>query len=159
MPIDSQSVKTTEQGGVKGFDAGKKVKGRKRHLVVDTLGLLLKGVVHSAAIQDPVGAKAVLGPMARSFPRLHKIWADTIYRGSLVTWVWLCFGWILEIVKRDAHRKGFHVQHWRWIVERTFAWLGRYRRLSKDYEFQTKTSETMIYMAMSFLMVHRLAHS
>src|SRR5579871_1143359 len=114
-------------------------------------------VVHSAGLQDPAGAKQVLGPMATRFPRLSLIWADNIYKGPLVRWVWCCFGWVLDIVKRNEQVKGFQVQKWRWVVERTFAWLGRYRRLSKDYEYKTETSETMIYMAMSFLMVRRLA--
>jgi putative transposase len=127
--------------------------------VVDTLGLLLMVVVHSAGIQDPAGAKLVLGPMATRFPRLSLIWADNIYKGPLVGWVWYCLGWVLDIVKRNEQLNGFQVQKWRWVVERTFAWLGRYRRLSKDYEFHTTTSETMIYMAMSFLMARRLARA
>ncbi len=125
--------------------------------MVDTLGLLLMVVVHSAGLQDPAGARLVLGPMAARFPRLSLIWADDIYKGPLVRWVWCCFGWVLKIVKRTDAGKGFQVLPHRWVVERTFAWLGRYRRLSKDYEGLPQSSETWIYMAMSFLMLKRLA--
>ncbi len=128
-------------------------------MVVDTLGLLLMVVVHSAGLQDPAGARLVLGPMAARFPRLSLIWADDIYKGPLVRWVWCCFGWVLQIVKRSDDVKGFQVLPFRWVVERTFAWLGRYRRLSKDYEFLPTTSETMIYAAMSLLMIRRLARA
>ncbi len=127
--------------------------------MVDTLGLLLMVVVHSAGLQDPAGARLVLGPMAARFPRLSLIWADDIYKGPLVRWVWCCFGWVLQIVRRSDDGKGFQVLPLRWVVERTFAWLGRYRRLSKDYDFLPKTSETMIYAAMSLLMLRRLARA
>ncbi len=116
-------------------------------------------VVYSAGLQDPAGARLVLGPMAARFPRLSLIWADDIYKGPLVPWVWCCFGWVLKIVKRTDDVHGFQPLPWRWVVERTFAWLGRYRRLSKDYEFHVTPSETMIYMCMSFLMMRRLARS
>jgi putative transposase len=155
--VDSQSVKTTHRGGVAGYDAGKKVKGRKRHLVVDTLGLLLAVVVHSAALQDRDGAKLVLGKLGPRFPRLRLLWADGGYAGKLVDWVRETWAWVLTIVKRDDDAKGFQVLPKRWIVERTFAWLDRYRRLSKDYEYLTDTAEAMIYVAMIHLMVVRLA--
>ena len=152
----SQSVKTTEQGGLRGYDAGKKVSGRKRHLLVDTLGLLLVVVVHAASLQDRQGAKMVLLRAKRCCPRLRVIWADGGYRGRLVRWVGSLCGWALRIVKRcDV---GFVVLPKRWIVERTFGWLGRYRRLSKDYEGLPETREALIYVAMIHVMVRRLAH-
>lgn len=155
--VDSQSVKTTEQGGPHGYDAGKKVNGRKRHVLVDTMGLLLAVVVHTADIQDRDGAKLLLEKVKDRLPRLQLIWADGGYAGQLVTWVTDTYHWVLEIIKRPAEQKGFSVLPRRWVVERTFAWLGRYRRLSKDYEAQTETSEALIYAAMTHLMVRRLA--
>ncbi len=155
--IDSQSVKTTDRGGVRGYDAGKRVKGRKRHLIVDTLGLLLLVVVHSAAVQDRDGAKLVLGRLGGRFPRLRLLWADGGYAGKLVDWVRERCGRLLAIVKRSDDRRGFQVLPKRWIVERTFAWLGRYRRLSKDYEYLPESAEAMIYVAMIHLMLVRLA--
>jgi putative transposase len=155
--IDSQSVKTTETGGPRGYDAGKKVNGRKRHIIVDTMGLLLAVVVHAAAIQDRDGAKLVMMRIAGRFPRLKLIWADGGYAGQLIDWVKAFGDWILEIVKRPADQKGFAVLPRRWVVERTFAWLGRCRRLSKDYERRTETSETMALVSMVHLMLRRLA--
>ena len=159
--IDTQSVKTTEQGGPRGKDPHKKVNGRKRHLVVDTLGLVVAAVVHSAGIQDRAGAKLVLKKLVGRFPRLKKILADGIYNGGIGAWAQRVGGWILELVVRPAdepeeEKKTFKVLKWRWIVERTFAWLGRYRRLSKDYEGSTESSESWIYVAMIHLMIRRL---
>ena len=155
--LDSQSVKTTEVPGVRGYDAGKKVKGRKRHILVDTIGLLLMVVVHAANIQDRDGAKLVLTKVKGRFPRLQLIWADGGYAGKLVDWVKTVCHLVLDIVKRPKGMKGFQVLPRRWVVERTFGWLGRYRRLSKDYEELPETSEAMIYAAMIHLMVKRLA--
>jgi putative transposase len=155
--IDSQSAKTNEQGGVDGYDAGKKVNGRKRHLLVDVMGLVLVVVVHSAGIQDRDGARQVCERIRNRFGRLKLIWADGGYAGKLVGWVKETCGWELEIVKRSDDLKGFHVLPRRWVVERTFGWLGRYRRMSKDYEFYPETSETMVHIAMINLMVRRLA--
>lgn len=157
--LDSQSVKTTETAGVRGYDAGKMVKGRKRHILVDTIGLLLIVVVHAANIQDRDGAKLVLAKAKRCFSRLHLIWVDGGYAGKLIDWVRDIYGWILEVVKRRDDVQGFQVLPRRWVVERTFGWLGRYRRLSKDYEGLTETSEAMICAAMSHLMVRRLARA
>jgi len=160
--IDSQSAQTTERGGEKGFDAGKKVKGRKRHIVVDTVGHVLTVYVHKANLQDYHGAREVFRRLAATgLPRLHKIWADAIYKGdkTLAAWVKQQFGWILEVVERPPGSKGFHVLPKRWVVERTFAWLGRNRRLSKDYEGCSQTTEAWIYLAMSVLMAKRLALS
>src|SRR3954452_22200843 len=155
--LDSQSVKTTEVGGIKGFDAGKKVKGRKRHIVVDTLGLLIAVVVTGANVQDYHGAKPVLRTAQGRGPGLKVVWADGIYEKRwLIDWVRTDCGWELEIIKRSDQEKGFKVLPKRWVVERTFAWLGRYRRLSKDYEELTETSEAMIRLAMIHIMVRRL---
>ena len=155
--LDSQSVKTTETKGIRGYDAAKKVKGRKRHILVDTMGLLLMVLVHAASIQDRDGAKSLLVKAKQCFSRLRLIWADAAYSGKLVSWVLTTCSWVLEIVRRSDDVKGFQVLPRRWVVERTFAWLGRYRRLSKDYEALPETSEAMIYAAMSRLMLRRLA--
>jgi putative transposase len=154
--IDTQSVKTTEQGGPRGKDPHKRINGRKRHLVVDTLGLVVAAVVHAADIQDRDGAKRVLGKLVGRFPRLKKILADGIYNGGIAEWAKEVGGWILELVVRPEGQKKFEVLPWRWIVERTFAWLGRYRRLSKDYEGLAESSESWIYIAMTHLMLRRL---
>jgi putative transposase len=159
--IDSQTVKTTEVGGERGYDAGKKVNGRKRHIVVDTLGLILAVVVHPADVQDYDGAVLVLGILGRLKARFHRlkvIFADSAYgRNDLPECVKDAFGWLLQTVPRPAKVKGFVVLPKRWIVERTFGWLGRYRRHSKDYERNTASSVAMIYISMSHVMLRRLA--
>jgi len=132
------------------------VTGRKRHIVVDTLGLLLAVVVHAANIQDRDGAKLVLAKLVGRFPRLKLIWADGGYTGQLVEWVWGLGGWLLEIVKRPLDSHHFEVLPKRWIVERTLGWLGRCRRLSKDYEALPQTSEAWVHIAMIHLMLRRL---
>jgi putative transposase len=157
--IDSQTVKTTEKGGVKGYDAGKKINGRKRHILVDTMGLILMVVVHAASIHDRDGAKLVFDKIGNLFPKLHLIWADAAYASSLVDWVRHFIGCGIMIVKRCDLTSGFKVLPRRWVVERTLAWLGRYRRLTKDYEYLPQTSETMIYAAMTHLMLRRLARN
>lgn len=154
--IDSQSAQTTECGGVRGLDAGKKVKGRKRHIVVDTLGLIWAVVVHPADVQDPAGARLVLPKLHGKVPRLKVILADKIYQGTLAIIAWALGPWKLEIVSRAKGQKGFTVLPKRWIVERTFAWIGRNRRMSKDYERLPETSEAWIYLAMVRLMTRRL---
>ena len=155
--LDSQSVKTTELGGIKGFDAGKKVKGRKRHIVVDTLGLLIAVVVTGANVQDYHGAKPALWRAKDRSPGLKVVWVDGISEKEwLIDWARGECGWELQVVKRTDKAKGFKVLPKRWVVERTFGWLGRYRRLSKDYEKLPETSEAMIQMAMIHIMVRRL---
>jgi putative transposase len=155
--LDSQSVKMTDQAGERGYDAGKKIVGRKRHLLVDTLGLLLVVVVLAAQVQDREGARAVFLRAKRRFPRLRLIWADGGYQGRLVRWTAVTCGWVLRIVTRTADLRGFVVLPKRWIVERTFGWLNKWRRLSKDYEVLPQTSEALIQVAMINLMVARLA--
>jgi putative transposase len=157
--IDAQSVKSTAIAGVRGFDGGKKVKGVKRHIVVDTLGIVLIAVVHTAGIHDYQGAFLTLCPMFPSaYPRLVKILADAgygVYGSALGDWLLSAKGWVLEIVHRVADG-GFHVLRHRWKVERTFAWLGRHRRLSRHYEQLSVTAEGMIYLASIRIMLHRL---
>lgn len=143
--------------GPRGYDAGKKVNGRKRHLVVDTLGLILMVVVHAADVQDRDGAKLVFRKLRGLYPRLKRIWADGGYAGKLIDWTKRVGRWTLEIVKRSDKVAGFAVLPKRWIVERTFGWIGRYRRMSKDYEMLIPSSEAMILIVMINVMVHRLA--
>ena len=154
--LRSQSVKTTEQGGDRGYDAGKKINGRKRHIVVDTIGLLLCVMVHSAGIQGRDGARLVLAAIKGRFGRLALVWADSAYAGQLVTWVHRHLRCVLEIVRRNPSSQGFEVLPRRWVVERTLGWLSRNRRLSRDYERLPVTSETFIYIAMTHLMLKRL---
>jgi putative transposase len=158
--LDSQSVKTAEESArIRGYDAHKCIKGRKRHLLVDTLGLLISCYVTPADVHDTVGARKVLGGLASIAPRLTKIWADAAYRGqALADWCQLQGnGWKLEVAKRTPGTRGFSLQQRRWIVERSFAWLTRNRRLAKDYERKVQTSETLIEIAAIRLVLRRLA--
>jgi putative transposase len=152
--IDSQSVKTTSVAGdSRGYDAGKKTKGRKRHIVVDTMGLILALVVHSASIQDRDGAKTVMENLRFRYTSIIKIFADGGYAGKLIDYVQGAFNWVLEIVKRDT--KNFKVLPKRWIVERTFSWINNYRRNSKDYEYLPETSEAIIQLTMIRIMLNK----
>jgi putative transposase len=152
--IDSQSVKTSEGGEARGVDVHKQTPGRKRHIVVDTLGLLLVVVVHSASVPDGNGGKLTLqtlferikGNVHNRWCRLKLIWADGAYKG-IVDFVRHTFGWTLEITRPPEGTKSFVVVAHRWVVERTFGWLGRYRRLARDYEHTTSSSENMTYLA------------
>jgi putative transposase len=188
--VESQSVKTTGVGGEqRGYDGGKKVKGRKRHLLVDTQGLVPKAKVHAASVMDFEGIKTLLRQADVEFPRLKHLWLDSAYRGEDKGkgWVEKALGWSVELVERPKKPvpkevlkswakqwsregvkldweklmppNGFQVLPKRWVVERTFSWTDQNRRISKDYERQTETSEAFIYVAMSRLMARRLACS
>ena len=156
--LDSQSVKTTQGPGVRGYDAGKQVKGRKRHILVDTMGLLLAVVVTAASVSDPKGAKRLFKRLPGACKKMRRIWVDGTYRGLLLEWVILHCRFRLQPVLRCDGQKGFVVLPRRWVVERTFAWITQCRRLAKDYETLPESSEAMIYLAMTRLMIRRLAN-
>ena len=178
--VDSQSVKTTGVGGTRGFDGGKKVNGRKRHLLVDTQGLVIAAKVHAANIMDRDGIKLLLDPLQGAVARLKHLWLDAGYtgQGKGKDWVEQELGWTADIVRHPPKPRGvwapadavidwaailpppgFRVLPRRWVIERTFSWLSHSRRLSKDYERLCETSEALIYIAMTRIMVRRLAAS
>jgi transposase len=159
--LDSQSIKSSAGGSDRGYDPAKRTTGRKRHLVVDSLGLLLVVMVTAASVQDRPGGRAILARLAARFPTVGLVWADGGYANSidnsLVTWAKTKLGLLLQIVKRNTDVKGFQVLPRRWVVERTFGWLIGNRRLARDYERLPANSETMIKIAMIRLMTRRLA--
>ena len=156
--IDSQSVKTTESGGISGYDAGKKIKGRKRHIITDTLGLMLFVLVHGADIQDRDGAPDLLKAIRYRFPWLRHVFADGGYAGDKLRAALAGNGtWTIQIIKRSDTAKGFEVLPRRWVVERTFAWLGRCRRLAKDWEKSIESATAWITIASIRVMTRRLA--
>ena len=156
--IDSQSVKTTESGGVCGYDAGKKIKGRKRHIITDTIGFLIGFVIHAANIQDRDGAPHVLKSIRHTHPWLRHVFADGGYSGPKLRGKLEKIGcWTMEIVKRSDKAIGFEVIPRRWVVERTFAWLGRCRRLAKDWEKSILSAESWLLIAHIKLITRRIA--
>jgi putative transposase len=155
--LDSQSTKTTEMGGPRGYDAGKKVKGRKRHILVDVLGLLLVVLVHAADIQDRDGGLRALATLHRVYPTVTKVWADGAYAGNLVQYARAELNIDVEIVKPPPGTHTFQILPRRWVVERTFGWWNRERRLSKDYERLASTTEAFVHVTMAHLMTRRLA--
>ena len=158
--IDSQSAKTTESGGPRGFDAAKRVKGRKRHMVTDTQGFLLAVLVHAANIQDNHGAVPLLASLRASFPKLHHIFADRVYRGDKLRDAIAEFGrWTIEIVTRSERVGTFKPEPKRWVIERTFAWFGRNRRLAKDFERTIACAEAWFLIASVRLLSRRLARA
>ena len=156
--IDSQSVKTTESGGPRGYDAAKKIKGRKRHIVTDTGGLLVGAEIHPADIQDRDGAVLVIEAIHQLFPWLRHLFADSVYNGPNLHDALAKFGnWTIEIVKRAADAAGFTLLPRRWVVERTLAWLNRNRRLAKDFEASIASAKAWVYIASVQLLIRRLA--
>ena len=157
--IDTQTVKGTQESGKEsGFDGGKLIKGRKRHIIVDTMGYVLIVLVHAANIYDGHAARKVLTALFSKMDTVKKIWADGTYKGEeFIQWVKEQFDCVLEVVKKQNTGKGFEVLPRRWVVERTFAWLGRSRRLSKEYERKPTSSAGQVYLASSRLMLRRLA--
>ena len=155
--VDSQSVKTSESGGPRGYDGGKKINGRKRHVLVDTLGLLHRALVHPASVQDRDGLAPLLARIRRRFPWHRLLFADGGYQGGIAASAARAERLALAIVKRTDHAAGFVVLPRRWVVERSLAWYGRNRRLAKDFETLIASSTAMLYLAATRLLTRRLA--
>jgi putative transposase len=158
--IDSQSAKTTESGGLRGFDAAKRIRGRKRHMVTDTQGLLLALLIHTANIQDNHGAVPLLASLRQTFPKLRHIFADRVYRGDQLRNAIAAFGrWTIDIVTRSEKVGTFKPEPKRWVIERTFAWFGRNRRLAKDFERTIASAEAWFLIASVRMLSRRLARA
>jgi transposase len=156
--IDSQSIKSTESGGPRGYDAAKKIKGRKRHIVTDTIGLMVGAAIHPADVQDRDGAPLVIEAIHDLFPWLRHLFADSAYSGDKLLKALAKFGeWSIEIIKRMADTAGFEVLPRRWVVERTLAWLNRNRRLAKDFEASIESAKAWVYIASVQLIIRRIA--
>ncbi len=154
--VDRQSVKTTERGGERGDDKGKNVKGRTRYVLVDTLGLLMAGIVTAASVSDPAGARLLFARLGGACKKLRLLWVDGGYRGQLLAWVSQHLRFVLRVTLRPEGVKGFVLLPRRWVVEHTLAWLNQSRRLRKDYERLPQSSEAMIYLSMTRLTLRRL---
>ena len=158
--IDSQSVKTTESGGPRGYDAAKKVKGRKRQIITDTLGLLVGAEIHPADVQDRDGAALVVGAIHDLFPWLRHLFVDSAYSGGGLDRALAKFGhWTIEVIRRSADVAGFAVLPRRWVVERTVAWLNRNRRLAKDFEASLASTKAWLYLGSIQLLIRRLTRA
>lgn len=158
--IDSQSAKSIDQPGSRGFDANKKVKGRKRHVIVDSEGFLLMAYVHEADIPDCRGAEELMFRlMEAGFMDLELMWSDQGYRGSLIEWTRHYTWWKLEVIRKSTYEGGFHIQPRRWVIERTFGWFSKYRRMARDYEQLPCSSEAMLYLAMIHILLKRMHRS
>jgi putative transposase len=154
--VDRQSVKTTDLGGERGYETGKNVQGRQRHMLVDTLGLLMAVVVTAASVSDPAGARSLFARRGGAWKKRRWLWVDGGYRGQRVAWVSQQRRFVLRVTLRPEGAKGFVLLPRRWVVERTLAWLNQSRRLRKDYERLPKSSEAMMYLSMTRLMLRRL---
>lgn len=154
--IDSQSVKTTRRGGLRGIDGNKKIKGRKRHITVDTMGNMVTGIIHTANIHDSNGATLVVKEMQENTEGIRHIFGDCGYRGKLIAWAKEKYNCTVQIVPRYSQHNPCKISPKRWIVERTFAWLENFRRLSKDFEYLLESSQAFLYLASIKLLLNKI---